>query len=147
MESKENYFVFWSLKLKQLVGILYTTVCNGSYVYLKSWHTYGITYSPTLINGHLIVRLRSGMVQTCVTDIIWWTPADSVNYLYTFQISFNLIGKSTMALLTGQSWWMLESWYTVGAKNKDCRTVSQTDSTKSLVPSVPQAIMLHVPGT
>ena len=49
--------------------------------------------------------------------------------------------------LIGQSWCMLESWYTVGAENKDCRTVSQTDSAKNLVPPVPQAIMVHVPGT
>ena len=42
---------------------------------------------------------------------------------------------------------MLKSWYTVGAQNKDCRTVSQTDSAKRLVPSVPQAIVVHVPGT
>ena len=49
--------------------------------------------------------------------------------------------------LTGQSWCMLESWYTVGAQNKDCRTASQTDSAKNLVPPVPQAIMVHVPGT
>ena len=31
-----------------------------------------------------------------------------------FECLFNLIGKSTMALLTGQSWRVLKSWYTGG---------------------------------
>ena len=28
-----------------------------------------------------------------------------------FEVLFNLIGKSTMAFLTGQSWRVLKSWY------------------------------------
>ena len=43
----------------------------------------------------------------------------------------SIIGKSTMAFLTGQSWHILKSWYT-GA-------VSQMDLTRSLVSSVVQA--------
>ena len=31
-----------------------------------------------------------------------------------FEFPFNLIGKSTMAFLTGQSWRLLKSWYTGG---------------------------------
>ena len=31
-----------------------------------------------------------------------------------FKFPFNLIGKSTMAFLTGQSWRVLKSWYTGG---------------------------------
>jgi len=31
-----------------------------------------------------------------------------------FEFPFNLIGKSTMTFLTGQSWRVLKSWYTVG---------------------------------
>ena len=31
-----------------------------------------------------------------------------------FKFPSNLIGKSTMAFLTGQSWRVLESWYTGG---------------------------------
>ena len=31
-----------------------------------------------------------------------------------FEFSFALIGKSTMAFLTGQSWSVLKSWYTGG---------------------------------
>ena len=38
-----------------------------------------------------------------------------------FQFPFILIGKSTMAFLTGQSWRILKSWYTGGGKG-GCRT-------------------------
>ena len=34
---------------------------------------------------------------------------------------------------------VLKSWYTAGAQNKDFGAVSQTDLTRSLVPSVAQA--------
>ena len=36
-----------------------------------------------------------------------------------FEFPFIVIGKSTMAFLTGQSWRILKFWYTGGAKNKD----------------------------
>ena len=42
---------------------------------------------------------------------------------------FILIGKSTVAFLTGQSWRVLKSWYT-GAQNNNFGTVSQTDLTR-----------------
>ena len=35
-----------------------------------------------------------------------------------FEFPFNLIDKSTMAFLTGQSWWVLKSWYTVGVSEQ-----------------------------
>ena len=43
-----------------------------------------------------------------------------------------------MAFLTGQLWRVLKSWYTgtMGAQNEECRAVSQTDLTRSFVPSV-----------
>ena len=44
-----------------------------------------------------------------------------------FKLPFNLIGKLTVALLTGQSWDVLKFWYTRGTQNKDVGTVSQTD--------------------
>ena len=68
------------------------------------------------------------------------------NFIY-YGLQWQLRVFEIMAHSTGQSWCMLESWCTVGAQNKDCRTVSQTDSAKNLVQSVPQAIMVHVPGT
>ena len=46
------------------------------------------------------------------------------------EFPFNLIGKSTMAFLTGQSWRIPKSWYTGGAQNKDFGAVSQTDLTR-----------------
>ena len=40
---------------------------------------------------------------------------DSANYPEErFEFPFNLISKSTMAFLTGQSWRLLKSWYTGG---------------------------------
>ena len=49
-----------------------------------------------------------------------------------------------MAFLTGQSWRVFKSLYTSGTQNKDFDAVSQTDSTKSLVPSVLQATLLRL---
>ena len=40
-----------------------------------------------------------------------------------FEFPFILIGKSTMAFLTGQSWHVLKSWYTAGSPNKSFGTV------------------------
>ena len=44
---------------------------------------------------------------------LFWAP-DGLNKLpeVCFEFPFNLIGKSTMAFLTGQSWRVLKSWYT-----------------------------------
>ena len=46
---------------------------------------------------------------------MFWVPI-GLNKLpeMRFEFSFNLIGKSTMALLTCQSWCILKSWYTGG---------------------------------
>ena len=38
-----------------------------------------------------------------------------------FEFPFILIGKSTMALLTGQSWCVLKSWYTGGGPGQRFR--------------------------
>ena len=56
-----------------------------------------------------------------------------------FEFPFIVIGKSTMAFLTGQSWRVLKPWYTCGAQNKDFGAISQTGLTRSLVPCVAQA--------
>ena len=56
-----------------------------------------------------------------------------------FEFPFIVIGISTMAFLTGQSWHILKFWYTGGAQNKDIGAISQTGFTKSLVPCVAQA--------
>ena len=47
-----------------------------------------------------------------------------------FQISFQPVGKLTNGFfLTGQSWHILNSWYTGGAQNKDFGIVSQMAGT------------------
>ena len=56
-----------------------------------------------------------------------------------FEFPFIVIGISTMAFLTGQSWRILKFWYTGGAQNKDIGAISQTGFTESLVPCVAQA--------
>ena len=56
-----------------------------------------------------------------------------------FEFPLNLIGKSTLAFLKGESWRALKSWYTGGAHNKDFCVVSQTDLTRSLVQSLARA--------
>ena len=53
-----------------------------------------------------------------------------------FDFPFNLIGKLTMAFLTGQSWHVLKSWYTGGGPEKDFGAGAQTELTRSLVPHV-----------
>ena len=44
-----------------------------------------------------------------------------------FEFSFTLIGKSTMAFITNQSWRVIKSWYTGGDPEQEFRAVSQTD--------------------
>ena len=41
-----------------------------------------------------------------------------------------MIGKSTMAFLTSQSWHIIKSWYRAGDQKKDIGTVSQVDLTE-----------------
>ena len=51
-----------------------------------------------------------------------------------FDVSFYLIGKSTMAFLTGEQWRFLKHWYTGGGLEQGFGAVSQSDVNKSLVP-------------
>ena len=71
---------------------------------------------------------------------MFWGP-NGLNELpeMHFKSPFNLTGKLTVALLTGQLWHVLKSHYTGGTQNNDFGTVSQTDLTRNLVPSVAQA--------
>ena len=47
-----------------------------------------------------------------------------------FKFPFILIGKLTMASSTGQSWWIIKSWYTAGVPQHDFRAVSHMDLTR-----------------
>ena len=51
-----------------------------------------------------------------------------------FDVSFYLIGKSTMAFSTGEQWRLLKPWYTGGGLEQGFGAVSQSDVNKSLVP-------------
>ena len=79
----------------------------------------------------------SGLVIVCVTDIKPWLVTSaklSADILVLgpngfkellelhFEFPFNLIGMSTVAFLTNQSWCILKSWYTqVGAQLREQR--------------------------
>ena len=51
----------------------------------------------------------------------------------SFDVSFYLIGKSTMAFLTGEQWRLLKPWYTGWGLEQGFGAVSQSDVNKSLV--------------
>ena len=81
----------------------------------------------------------SNVCEAAPMSLFW---ANGLNELpeMRFEFPFNLIGRLTMALLTGQSWRVLKSWYTwVGAQTKDFGAVLQMDLIRSLLPSVVQA--------
>ena len=69
-----------------------------------------------------------------------WAP-NGLNELpeVRFEFLFILIGKSTMAFSTGQSWRVLNLGTRVGVQNKDFGDVSQTELTRVLVSFVVQA--------
>ena len=67
---------------------------------------------------------------------LFWAP-NGLNELPEFP--FNLIGKSTMAFLTGQSWGVLKSWYTGGSLEQGFRCCFADGLKQSLTLSVVQA--------
>ena len=67
---------------------------------------------------------------------LFWAP-NGLNELPEFP--FNLIGKSTMAFLTGQSWRVLKSWYTCGGLEQGFRCCFADGLKQSLTLSVVQA--------
>ena len=77
--------------------------------------------------------LRRRRTLTLVSNIceeepisLFWAP----NGLH--ELPFILIGKLTIAFLTGRLWRVVTSWYTDRAQNKDFDAVSQTDLTRVL---------------
>ena len=75
---------------------------------------------------------------------LFWTPK-GLNELYrkcVLNFHFNLIGKSTMAFLTGQSWRILKSWYRGGSLEKGFRRCFADVLNKSLVLSVAPATLI-----
>ena len=57
-----------------------------------------------------------------------------------FESPFNLIGKLTIAFLTGQSWRVLKSWYADGDLEQGFRRCFADGLNQSLVSSAAQAI-------
>ena len=85
-----------------------------------------------VLQGLSCTSLRCGRNLTSFSNVceaaarsLFWTP-NGFNELpeVHFEFPFILIGKLTMAFLTGQSWRVLKSWYTGGAQNKDFGAVS-----------------------
>ena len=60
-------------------------------------------------------------------------PTDSTNYWKWFRIPVHPEGKSTMAVLTGQSWSLLKSWYTGGDPEQGFRRCFADGLNQSLV--------------
>ena len=60
----------------------------------------------------------SNVCETFPRSLFW--PPDELNELpeVRFEFPFILIGKSTMAFLTGQSWCILKSWYIGGSPDQ-----------------------------
>ena len=86
----------------------------------------------------------SNVCAAALTSLFW-----ALNGLYElpevhFEFPFNLIGKSTLAFLIGQSWRVLKSWYTGGSLERGFRCCSVDGLNQSLVSSVAQARFLGV---
>ena len=59
----------------------------------------------------------------------------------SFKFPFNLIGKSTIAFLTGQLWHLLKSWYTGGGLKQGFQCCFTDGLNQSLDSSVTQAYL------
>ena len=68
---------------------------------------------------------------------LFWVP-NGLNKLpeMSFKFPFNLIGKSTVAFLTGQSRHVLKSWYTGGGVEQGFRHRFADRLNRSLISSV-----------
>ena len=64
-----------------------------------------------------------------------------------FEFPFNLIGKSTMTFLTGQSWRVLKSWYTGGGPEQRFRRWAQANLVEvSYILSRAWILEITIPG-
>ena len=78
----------------------------------------------------------SNICKTALTSLFW--AANELNELpeMQFEFPFILIGKSTMAFLTGQSWHILKSWYAGGGLKQGFQRCFADGLNQSLVLSV-----------
>ena len=122
---------------------LFSFVFHSTVLYLSSL-LISLPYSYFLLSFILLfyilspLRLRCRGNLTPVSNVceaapksLSWAPI-RLNELpeMRFKFPFNLIGKSTMAFLTGQSWRVLQSWYTGEDLEQGFGAVSQTVLTR-----------------
>ena len=96
---------------------------------------------PIQRQDHVSLRPRCNLTlvsNVCETGSItlFWTPF-GLNELSKMRLEspFNLIGKSTMAFLTGQSWRVFKSWYIGGGLKQGFRRCFADELNQSLVSS------------
>ena len=85
------------------------------------------------------LTLVSNVCDTAPISIFW--ALNGLNELpeVRFEFPFILIGRSTMALISGQSWCVLKPWYTDGDPEQGFRRCFADGLNQSLVSSVAQA--------
>ena len=86
-------------------------------------------------------RWKSTLSNVCeAAPIFLFCAPNGLNKLrdVRFEFSFVLIGKSTVAFLTGQSWCVLKSWYTDGGPEQGVWRCFADGLHQSLVSSVAQ---------
>ena len=95
-------------------------------------------YDNLSIRGYRRGSLRRRRNLTLVSNVcetvpisLFWVP-NGLNELpeVRFEFLFNLIARSTIALISGQSRRVLKSWYTDGDPEQGSGAVSQTDLTR-----------------
>ena len=85
------------------------------------------------------LSLVNNVCETAPISLFW--ALNGLNELpeVRFEFLLNLIGKSTMALISGQSWRVLKSWYTDGDPEQGFRRCFADGLNQSLVSSMAQA--------
>ena len=82
---------------------------------LKKWVGKAV---GTRLHLHYVTDVRSHNLRSASdvseTSLFWAPNWLNQSWELRFEFPFNLIGDSTMAFLTGQSWRVLKSWYTGG---------------------------------
>ena len=62
----------------------------------------------------MMLTISSNVCEAAPRSLFWAPNGLDKKPEMRFEVPFILIGKSTMAFLTGQSWRVLKSWYTGG---------------------------------
>ena len=73
-----------------------------------------LTFHKPSLHRRRNLTLVSNVCKVVLKSLFWALNGLKELPEMSFKFPFNLIGKSTMAFLTGQSWHVLKSWYTGG---------------------------------